>query len=430
MQNLLLKQKQSHGLEDIINYYINNQSPNEKIGLEYERISLDKNSFKQAEFNNLFNIIKDFSKTNGWDLIYDNDTIIGAKFGNSSISLEPGGQFEISLAPNESLDKIYLVLNNYVRQLDKLGEIYNTKFFAIGNNPKNCYQNLQILNKRRYKIMADYLYKKGKFAPVMMRETAGVQVNIDYKNAIDARRKILCANLMSPFLTGFFANSPFRGGKLTNYKSIRALAWKYTGPDRCNIFYKNVLDRPKGNIFEQYANYILDVPMIFIVRDNNYIELNGNITFREFMQKGYKGYSAEINDYLTHQSLCFPDVRLKNCIEIRNHDSQNLDIAIAIGAIYKGILYNNKTIDKILDLLAPLNSNSLNKYGFLAAKKGVDYKVGELNLYAYDIVKRILYLAQNNLDFNEQKYLDWLIDLNSSKRCIADIILEQIKNKT
>ena len=189
MQNLLLKQKQSPGLEDIINYYINNQSPNEKIGLEYERISLDKNSFKQAEFNNLFNIIKDFSKTNGWDLIYDNDTIIGAKFGNSSISLEPGGQFEISLAPNESLDKIYLVLNNYVRQLDKLGEIYNTKFFAIGNNPKNCYQNLQILNKRRYKIMADYLYKKGKFATVMMRETAVVSVYIDYKNKNTAKRK-------------------------------------------------------------------------------------------------------------------------------------------------------------------------------------------------------------------------------------------------
>lgn len=430
MQNLLLKQKQSLKFEDIIGYYIKNQKQdNFKIGLEYERISLDKNSFHQADFNNLFEIIKGFANINGWDLIYDNNTIIGAKLGNSSISLEPGGQFEISLAPNDNLDKIYLVLNNYVRQLDKLGEIYNTKFFAIGNNPKNCYQNLNILNKRRYKIMADYLFKKGKFAPVMMRETAGVQVNVDYKNSIDARRKIKAAILMSPFLTGFFANSPFRGGKLTNYKSIRALAWKYTGPDRCNLFYKDIIDNNQGSIYEQYANYILDVPMIFIVRDNKYIEIEGKITFREFMIKGYKGFSAELDDYLIHQSLCFPDVRLKNCIEIRNHDSQNLDIAVGIGAIYKGILYNDDALDNILDFLAPLNSEMLNKDGFLSAKFGVNYKVKELNLYAYDIVKKILYLAQSKLNNNEQKYLDWLIDLINSKRCIADIILEQIKNK-
>ena len=318
---------------------------------------------------------------------------------------------------------------NYIKQIDILGEKFGVKFFAIGNNPKTCYQDMQILPKRRYQIMADYLVKKGEMAPVMMRETAGVQVNIDYENEIDALRKIKVSCLMSPFLTGLFANSPFRGGKLTPYKSIRAFAWKYTGSDRCNLFYKNLIDKSE-NLYECYTNYILDVPMIFIVRDDKYINLDGKITFREFMERGYEGYSADLEDYKIHQSLCFPDVRLKNCIEIRNHDSQNLEVAIAIAGIYKGLLYNNCAIDEILDFLAPLNSSSLEKYGFLAAEKGINFEVSELKMSAVSVIKKILYLAQYSLDINEQKYLDWLIDLATSKRCIADLVLENIKNNS
>lgn len=276
--------------------------------------------------------------------------------------------------------------------------------------------------------MADYLPKIGRLAPVMMRETAGVQINLDYKNSVDAKRKIKAAILISPFLTGFFANSPFRENKLTKYKSVRALAWKYTGPDRCNLFYKGIIDYTYKNIYELYANYILDVPMIFISRENNYLELNGKITFREFMKEGYKGLYPAMEDYLVHQSLCFPDVRLKNCIEIRNHDSQNLDVAVGIGAIYKGLLYNDNAIDKILDYFAPLTSSDLEDYGFLAAKFGVNFNVEKLNTKAFEIVKKLLYLAQFNLEADEQKYLDWLIDLVNSKRCIADIILDGVKN--
>lgn len=421
MQNVLTEKKLS--FEDIINYYKNSESFNSNIGLEYERISLDKNSYTQASFENLFEIIKNFSIINNFDLIYDNKTIIGAKNKEgTSISLEPGGQFEISLSPKKSLAEIHFLLNNYTKQLDILADRFDTKFFAIGNNPKACYQNLKILDKRRYKLMADYLVKKGKLAPVMMRETAGVQINIDYKNQLDAKRKIKAACLMSPFLTGFFANSPFRNNKLTNYKSIRALAWKYTGKDRCNLFYKNIIDSKNTNVYEQYINYILDVPMIFIIRDKQYVDLQGKITFREFM----KNNNPTLDDYLIHQSLCFPDVRLKNCIEIRNHDSQNPDIAVSIGAIYKGILYNESAVDEILDFFSPLNSDDLENFGFLAAKSGVDFKVEKLKMKGYEIVKKILYLAQFGLDIDEKKYLDFLIDLAVSKRCIADLILENM----
>ena len=428
MQTCIIKQKELT-FEDIISYYIKGENQNQRIGLEYERISIDSKTFKQASFKNLFEIIKDFSKINGFELIYDNETIIGAKNNEgTSISLEPGGQFELSLAPKDKLYNIHFEAQNYLSQIDYIAEKYGIKFFAIGNQPKTTFNEMEILNKRRYKIMADYLPKIGHLAPVMMRETAGVQINLDYKNSADAKRKIKAAILISPFLTGFFANSPFRENKLTNYKSVRALAWKYTGPDRCNLFYKDIIDSNYKNIYELYANYILDVPMIFVSRENNYLELNGKITFREFMKKGYKGLSAAMEDYLVHQSLCFPDIRLKNCIEIRNHDSQNLDVAIGIGAIYKGLLYNDDSIDKILDYFAPLNSSDLENYGFLAAKFGVNFDVEKLKTAAFEIVKKLLYMAQFNLEADEQKYLDWLIDLVNSKRCIADIILDGVKN--
>ena len=414
-------------IEDIIQYYKNGESQNKKIGLEYERISMDKNSFMQADFNNLFEIIKNFSLLNDFELIYDNNVIIGAKnkYG-SSISLEPGGQFEISLEPKSDLYEIQVLLQTYLKQIDILGERFNVKFFAIGNNPKITYDKINILPKRRYKIMAKSLLKNGELAPIMMRETAGVQVNIDYKNELDAKRKMKACALMSPFLTGFFANSPFRNNQLSGFKSVRAHAWKYTGFDRCNLFYKDIIDKD-GGLYEQYANYILDVPMLFIIRNNEYIEVN--MTFRDFMKSGYLEYSATLDDYLLHQSLCFPDVRLKNCIEIRNHDSQNVEVAIAIGAIYKGILYNDCALDEILDYLSTLNSDALEKYGHMAAKYGINYKVDELQIDASFIIKKILYLAQYNLDINEQKYLDFLIDLATSKRCIADLVLENINNK-
>lgn len=425
MKNLIDEKQITY--EDIKNFYISSEKMDEKIGIEYERISLNNSDFKQADFNNIFEIIKNFSKLNNFELVYDNETIIGAKNNNgSSISLEPGGQFEISLSPSENLSELHFILDNYIKQLDILAERFNIKFFAIGCNPKITYKDIKILNKRRYRIMANYLFKKGKFAPIMMRETAGIQINVDYKNAQDAELKMKAAILMSPFLTGFFANSPFRNNKLTNYKSIRALAWKYTGVDRCNLFYKNLIDE-KGNIYEQYIDSILNVPMIFIVRNNEYIELNGKITFKEFMKNGYGSYFATMEDYLIHQSLCFPDVRLKNCIEIRNHDSQNPEIAIAIGAIYKGILYNKNATNEIINFLSCLNSDDLEKIGFLASKYGVDFYVEKLNLKGYEIVKRILYLAQYNLEPNEKKYLDWLIDLVTSKRCVADLLLETIK---
>ncbi len=411
---------------EIAEYYSQNCKKGDlKIGLEYERISLDSRSYENANYRFLSEIIKNFALINDWEIIYDSDTIIGAKDGFNSISLEPGGQFEISLEPKTGLDDILENLDHYKRQIDKLGEYYNIAFLPYGINPKTTYPNIDIVKKQRYEIMADYLPRIGKLAPVMMRETAGVQVNFDYISEDDAILKLKTAAYMSPFITGFYANSPIRGNQLTKYKSFRALAWKYTGYNRCNLFYQNLINPRMGQGFEDYIDAIIDVPMLYIIRDGRMIELMGKLTFREFMQNGYMNWSATLDDYILHSSLTFPDVRLKNCIEIRNHDTQGIINALSVCALYKGILYSKNTMFETIDLLKHLNYEDLEIMGINSAKFGLDYMVDKLKMTASDVAKRLFEISRKNLPDTEKDYLDKPIWLLENRKCIADLMLEK-----
>ncbi len=411
---------------EIKDYYMQNCKKSAlKTGLEYERVSLDSRTFETAKYQFLSEIIKNFALMNEWELIIDSDIVIGAKDGFNSISLEPGGQFEISLEPKENLNDILENINHYTRQIDKLGEYYNVSFFNTGINPKNTYPDIDIVKKQRYEIMAEYLPKSGKLAPVMMRETAGVQANFDYTSEEDAILKLKTAAYISPFATGFYANSPIRDNKLSGYKSFRALAWKYTGADRCNLFYKNLINSRMGQGFEDYIDNILDIPMLYIVRNKRMVELNGSITFREFMQRGYMEYSASLNDYILHSSLTFPDIRLKNCLEVRNQDSQNIMGAISVCALYKGILYSKDAMYEIMEFLKPLNHDDLEIYGMNSAKYGVDYMADKLKMTAADAARRIFEISRKYLPDTEKDFLDTPIWLLKNRKCTADIILEK-----
>ena len=149
-----------------------------------------------------------------------------------------------------------------------------------------------------------------------MRETAGIQVCIDYKDENDAIKKFNLACKLSPFMTAMFANSQIRGGVDTGYKSFRALAWLNTDNERCGFGTKF----DKEHLFENYINFLMEIPMIFIQRGDKLIEINGKINFKEFFKNGYEGYYATLEDFKLHANLAFPDVRLNSFLEIRNHD--------------------------------------------------------------------------------------------------------------
>ncbi len=410
--------------EQIRDYYLDSCKEDLKYGLEYEKISVNSDTLKSAGYDYIEKIIKNFAHIKGWGLLYDEKTLIGTIGENSSISLEPGCQFELSLAPKKEISEIEKSVKEIFSLLDRIAKLYNIEFLPIGITPKSTYQNIDIVKKQRYEIMAKYLPIYGKFAPVMMRETAGIQLNIDYKSEFDAINKIKTLSFISPFLTGFFANSPIRNNKLTNYKSFRALAWKYTGKERCSLFYDKLLNNKDAN-FDDYINAILDIPLLFIEREGKKVITGCKITFREFMKQGYKHYSATLKDYILHSSLCFPDIRLKNCIEIRNHDSQNLEMTLAMCAFYKGILQSD--FNEILKDFSDIDVYDLDKMGFLAAKYGINFKYK--NLCAKTYTKKLFEIAGNNLRDDEKKYLKEALTLLENGKCVADTVIEnKVKN--
>ncbi len=422
----LTKKHQTLEKAQIIEYYKSHikKECDFKVGLEYEQLSLNVKTLKSAPYKDLAKIIENFAAIKGWGIIRDGKTTLGAMSGGTSISLEPGSQFEISLEPKTTIDEIKKDVEEYLKLLNNIAKIYDTAFLPYGIAPLSWYKNIEMMPKKRYLIMADYFRKNAlKFAPVMMKETAGVQVNFDYKSGADAILKLRACALMSPFLTGFFANSPIRGGKITPYKSFRALAWKYTDNARCGFFYQNLLKNRFGLDFEDYTDNILKVPMLFIERDNRKIVIGGRINFEQFMQDGYEGYYPNLTDYILHSSLVFPDVRLKNCLEIRNHDSQNLPLTLAICAFYKGILHKESNVMKVLDLLR-FGASEIQELGFKSAKHGLSYNVNGKS--AFDIALELFELALEGLsDESEKEFLKKPMEMMKNKKCTADLILDE-----
>lgn len=436
MQNLLLKNetklnkpKKQLKMADILKLYEKNTESVDTIGLEYERLSLDNKTFDNAKYSDIENIISHFSKIMGWEIVFDNNTIIGAKSkSGSSISLEPGLQLEISLKPHNSILNIDLELTKISDLIEKIARIYNVEFLGYGINPKNNVDEINLLNKERYKLMYSYLpyCSRGELASKMMKKTAGIQINVDYKDENDCYNKLKFLNLIMPFMAGLTANSPFESSKMTNLISNRANVWRFTGENRCNLFYKDVFNKTFFNLFKKplfksYVNEVIKTPMIFIIRDEKAVPILGKINFEEFMKHGFEGYFATIDDYITHQSLCFPDVRLKNYIEIRNHDSSTPNMALALCAFYKGLL--NHPIQQLLKTFSYLKIDKIEEYNKKIITDGLDIVIDK-DKFGWSIIVSLLNLAKDGLNSKERVYLEPIYELVIQKKTQSEILID------
>lgn len=385
--------KQKLCYEDILKEYQMGCKESETIGMEYERLPIDKDTHIAASYYGLFGVcelLKEFAEIDNWDYILDDNNIIGLKKLHDTITLEPGSQIEYSIEPENTV----VDLKNKIESIDSVLNIlldkYGIQLINYGVSPLSTYKNIQLIPKRRYKYMADYLW--GILSDVMMRETAGIQVGIDYKSEEDAMNKMHVASLMSPFMTAAFANSSIRGGVNTGYKSFRGLAWLNTDNERCGFG----TDLKQDNDFTDYINNVIESPMIFIMRNNRIINIDGKITFKQFLKYGYQGYEAEMDDYKLHSNLYFPDIRLRKFIEIRNHDCVGNGLQYSIPAIYKGILYNNDAMDEIKYLLKDLSSEDIEEFRFLVPRNALDTRIK--NILAKDIAVEIQNIAYQSLD--------------------------------
>ncbi len=266
-----------------------------------------------------------------------------------TISLEPGGQLELSGAPLETVHEINEELRQHLSEVSDVGGEFGIGFLGLGFSPKWTLAETPVMPKERYRIMARYMPTRGRRGLDMMFRTATVQVNLDFSGEADMVAKLRAGLALQPVATALFANSPFSDGRPNGFQSYRAEMWRDTDPDRSGLLPFAFED---GMGFERYVDYALDVPMYFVYRDGRYIDVAG-ASFRDFMDgklAALPGERPRLDDWADHLTTLFPDVRLKRFLEMRGADAGSFAQIWALPALWTGLLYDQAALDGALAL--------------------------------------------------------------------------------
>jgi glutamate--cysteine ligase len=288
----------------------------------------------------------------GWEPIMEGENIIGltSVTGTAAISLEPGGQFELSGAPVETVHETSAELHAHLAQVAEVAAPLGIGFLGIGMSPKWTRSQTPMMPKGRYRIMTNYMPKVGKLGLDMMYRTCTVQTNLDFSSEADMVKKLRVSLALQPVGTALFANSPFTEGKLNGLLSFRSEIWRDTDPDRSGML---PFAFEPGMGFERYADYALDVPMYFVKRGDTYIDVAGQ-SFRDLMAgklPGLPGERATISDWANHLTTIFPEVRLKRFLEMRGSDVGSRRRIASLPAFWVGLLYDDTALDAAWDLV-------------------------------------------------------------------------------
>jgi glutamate--cysteine ligase len=276
----------------------------------------------------------------GWfpEREYEGGAAIALRRGEASITLEPGGQLELSGSPVGTIHDTQAEWEQHMYELHDIGQRLGVAWLGLGFHPFAQQSELPWVPKLRYGIMREYLPTRGSMALDMMRRTCTVQANIDYESEADALHKIRVALALSPIVTAMFANSPLMEGRITGERTHRARVWLNTDPDRSGLLPFAWHETAR---FEDYVQWALDVPMFMVKRGSKAIRNTGQ-TFRAFMRDGFQGTTATLTDWVTHLGTLFPEVRLKKTIELRGADSLPSNLVSALPALWKGLLYDEQ----------------------------------------------------------------------------------------
>jgi glutamate--cysteine ligase len=310
-----------------------------RVGTEHEKIGLYEDTLDRVTYDGKRGIgalLEAVRKTGEWEPIMDGDHLVGLRQGGASITLEPGGQIELSGAPLRTARETCREFNAHVDLLNAVSREFGMLWLGIGADPLHPVSEIPKMPKQRYDIMRAYLPTRGKLGLDMMYATATVQANYDYADEADMAAKMRMAMGIAPLCSALFANSPIVAGRDTGLISYRVSVWRDTDPDRCGLL-EFVFDEGFG--YRDYLEWALDVPMFFVVRDGRYTPASST-TFRQFMESGFEGEHATLGDWNTHLTTLFPEVRLKQIIEVRSADSVPRDLICALPVLYKGLFYD------------------------------------------------------------------------------------------
>jgi len=402
---------------------------NWRIGTEYEKVAVWAATGEAVPFTGgIEEILRRLGERYAWEPILEDERIVALHGAQASITLEPGGQLELS---GEQCDSVHCASSEFaehLRQIVTVGDELGIVFLGLGMQPISTLEQIEWVPKRRYRIMAPYMTRVGTLGQRMMKQTATVQVNIDYGSERDAMHKLRTGMGLGPLLTAMFANSPFSDGRLNGYLSFRGHIWTDTDAARCGLL-PFVFRDTCG--FSDYTEYALDVPMYFIVRDDRWTDMTA-YTFRRFWKEGYEGARATLADWNAHLTTLFPEFRLKGYIEARSIDSQSPELMLAVPALIKGVFYDDDCLAAAWDLVKRWSweervavYHAAHRHALRARVRGTE--LADLGRELVDIAEAGLERqARDNPQVeNEAVYLERLRELAHRGRCPAELLIEK-----
>ncbi len=326
-----------------------------RIGTEHEKFPFLTDTLKPVPYDgprSIRALLEGLRDRFGWQGVYENDKIIALSDpqGMGNVSLEPGGQFELSGAPLQTVHDTCEEVNEHLVQVREIGDALGIGFLGLGASPTWTRAETPIMPKGRYQIMAPYMDKVGRYGRDMMFRTCTVQVNLDFGSEADMVKKLRVSLALQPVATALFANSPFLEGKPNGFLSFRSEVWTDTDKARSGML---PFAFEPGMGFERYVDYALDVPMYFVMRDGAYINTAGE-SFRKFLEgklPQLPGEKPVAKDWADHLTTIFPEVRLKQYLEMRGTDSGPWRRLCALPALWTGVLYEEGSLDAAWDLV-------------------------------------------------------------------------------
>lgn len=408
-----------------------------RIGAEHEKFGFDRSTLRRPTYEgpNGIKAMLDGLTRFGWDKVYEGDNVIALERRNSeglssSISLEPGGQFELSGAPLKDVHEICNETGQHLMEVKQVADQLNLGFLGAGFDPTWAREDVPVMPKGRYGIMRAYMPKKGSLGLDMMLRTCTIQSNLDFESEADMVAKFRTSLALQPIATALFANSPFTEGKPNGFLTARANVWTDTDPDRTGMLDFVFQD---GFGFERYADYALDVPMYFAKRGGRYIDLSGR-SFRKFMDGGLDdlpGELATLKDWNDHLTTLFPEVRLKAYLEMRGADGGPWSRICALQALWAGVLYDAPSLAAAWDLVKDWDIADHERLRRDVTRLGLKAEVGGRTVrdVAVDMVEIAKQGLKNRARFSggmvdERGYLSELEDIADSGITPAERLLE------
>lgn len=410
-----------------------------RVGTEHEKVLFRKKGHNSIPYEGdngvkaLLNGLKDFGCG---EAVMEFDKIIGlTDQTGASISLEPGGQFELSGAPLETIHQTHEEVDAHLKASKLFGDQLDIGFLQLGMAPTYTRETVSRMPKGRYKIMTNYMPKVGSLGLDMMYRTATIQANLDFSSEEDMIKKMRVSLALQPIATALFANSPFTNGVLNGHLSQRSFIWLDTDPNRTGMLDFVFED---GFGYERYIQWILDVPMYFVKRGDTYHDVAG-ASFKDFMHgklKGFEGEIATFADWEDHLTTAFPEVRLKRYIEVRGADMGPQSHITALSALWAGLLYYSPSLESAWAMVKDWNAEERRALRYQVPKTAL--KTPFRNQLVLDLAESMVDLAWEGLKArnikdlsgkDETQYLEPLKEIIQNKKTLAEVMIERYKTE-